>query len=218
MYRGLIMSLERKQEITCPNCGQKSEIITWDSLNSELNPKAKMQLLNGSLFSFKCKNCEFESILRYNMLYHDMRNKVMVYLVAPNEIEKAIKSINETESSMLVKLEGYTKRVVCEQNALREKAIIFDNGLDDRVVEIIKLLYLLNIQKQFPEDDITAVYMMIENGEMWLEFYAKNVFTVSFSKEFYENVAKDFETQIASVENDATVINIKWAKEVLNIE
>ena len=39
---------------------------------------------------------------------------------------------------------GYRKRIVTNQNALREKAIIFENELDDRVVELIKLLYLLN--------------------------------------------------------------------------
>ena len=38
---------------------------------------------------------------------------------------------------------GYRKRIVTNQNALREKAIIFENELDDRVVELIKLLYLL---------------------------------------------------------------------------
>lgn len=56
---------------------------------------------------------------------------------------------------------GYRKRIVTNQNALREKAIIFENELDDRVVELIKLLYLLDVQDKFPEVNIVEGYFLV---------------------------------------------------------
>ena len=44
------MSKERIQKITCPECGQEIEMVIWDSLNGDLDPEAKAQLLNGTLF------------------------------------------------------------------------------------------------------------------------------------------------------------------------
>ena len=59
------------------------------------------------------------------------------------------------------KLEGFSRRVVCDQNTLREKALIFDNGPDDRVIEIIKMISFANLCDQFPDAEITAIVCLI---------------------------------------------------------
>lgn len=48
------MSVPRKEAVTCPHCGKETDIIIWESLNADLNPKEKQQLLDGTLFRFTC--------------------------------------------------------------------------------------------------------------------------------------------------------------------
>ena len=64
----------------------------------------------------------------------------------------------------------YRKRRVTNQNALREKAIIFENELDDRVVELIKLLYLFDVQDIFPEVNIVEAYFLVLEGKYIIQF------------------------------------------------
>ena len=47
-----------KETITCPKCGESHEVLVWKSLNAELNPKEKQQLLDGTFFKFTC-NCGY---------------------------------------------------------------------------------------------------------------------------------------------------------------
>lgn len=112
-------------------------------------------------------------------------------------------------------MDGYRKRVVCDHNTLREKAIIFDNGLDDRVVEIIKLMYMANAAKQFPDNPVDAIYMMVMDGKMSLHFMAKEPMSCDISSDLYEKISKDFASRIDAAGDDAFVVDLEWAKEAL---
>ena len=210
------MSKERIEKITCPKCGQEIEMVIWDRLNGDLDPEAKAQLLNGTLFRFKCSKCGHESNLQYSILYHDMKNSAMVYFVHPDAVEQTIQELTEMEEKLPVKMEGYRKRVVCDQNALREKAILFDNGVDDRVAEIIKLIYLANAHKQFPDNEITAAYMMIEDGKMWIQFFSQEPLSAEIPAEIYEKISKDLAAKLDAAGNDDFVVDLDWAKKLLN--
>ena len=135
------MSMETKVMIECPSCGEKFETIRWKSLNAQLNPKEKEQLISGSIFHVTCTKCNEGFPIQYSMLYNDMTNKVMIQLALnENDEEEFKKSIKEMElrlPSMLSIAPQY--RIVKNQNDLREKAMIFDCGLDDRVIELLKV-------------------------------------------------------------------------------
>lgn len=208
------MSKERIEIITCPECGTENKITIWDSLNGDIDPDAKKELLNGTLFRFKCDKCGHESNLQYSILYHDMKNNAMVYFVHPDAVEETIRELIDMENKLPVKMDGYRKRVVCDQNTLREKAIIFDNGLDDRVVEIIKLMYWANAQKQCPNNNINAIYFMIIDGKMSLQFFADQPMSADIPDGLYEKISIDFQHKIQEVE-DSFVIDLDWAKNTL---
>ncbi|MBN3018528.1 hypothetical protein JXX18_22545, partial [Ruthenibacterium lactatiformans] len=69
-------------------------------------------------------------------------HQTMIYYVSENSVEEIQKMFSDKDGESGFLIPGYRKRIVTNQNALREKAIIFENELDDRVVELIKLLYL----------------------------------------------------------------------------
>ena len=45
------MSLRRKKTIACPKSNKESDYLFWESLNGDLDPEAKRQLIDGTFFS-----------------------------------------------------------------------------------------------------------------------------------------------------------------------
>lgn len=51
------MSKHMKEQITCPECGKKSDFLIWESINTTLDPEMKQAVRDGSAFMFKCPHC-----------------------------------------------------------------------------------------------------------------------------------------------------------------
>ena len=99
----------------------------------------------GELFAFKCKSCGQESNLFYPFLYHDMEHRFWIQIVinpeddfeyAPNLLPVAYQTMKD-----------YRSRLVSHLNDVKEKILIFEDSLDDRAVEIVKLLLRRNMME-----------------------------------------------------------------------
>jgi len=74
------MSKHELVEIQCPKCGSASQMTVWHSLNVQLDPEAKEELLKGRINLFHCGSCSFEAFVPIGLLYHDMWKKFLVQL------------------------------------------------------------------------------------------------------------------------------------------
>ena len=75
------MSMYTEQMFKCCNYKNKEKIKIWQSVNVTIDKKEKERILNSTFFKHKCSNCGEESYIEYEMLYHDMDKKMMVYLI-----------------------------------------------------------------------------------------------------------------------------------------
>ncbi len=133
------MSSSAEQTIPCPRCRVPAPFLLWESVNATLNPELKEKLLSHELFRFACPACKQTSELVYPLLYHDQQQKLMVWLLIPDEHDEI--SLDRASLEMeKTALEGYRLRLVTTANTLIEKILIFDSGLDDRVIEFIKAM------------------------------------------------------------------------------
>lgn len=130
------MSLPSQHTITCGGCGRRQAFTMWDSLNVSLNRDLKAELLRGELTRFVCAGCGWSGDVFYPMLYHDMEQKVMIHLCAPQGEPESLGSGGLPQMERF--LEGYRFRLVNTRNELREKILIFDAGLDDGLLECLK--------------------------------------------------------------------------------
>lgn len=90
--------------------------------------------MDGSLTRAVCEKCGWSGDVVYPMLYHDMEAQVMIWLWPnPGDPETGGLPLGEL-------MGGHRFRIVDSRVTLLEKILIFDNGLDDRVVEFVKLL------------------------------------------------------------------------------
>ena len=123
--------------ITCPKCKHNGELKMYESVNVSLDPKLRDEVLSGHIFEWVCPQCGETLSVRYDLLYHDMAKEFQIYYSPANCL-----SINKMINDMQTKYPGMRKlcRTVESFNALREKIYIFENGFNDVVIELAKLL------------------------------------------------------------------------------
>lgn len=76
------MSSKKKVDISCPKCQHTQSVIIWQSLNVTLDPESKQDLFDNQINLLKCENCETESHLEMNLLYHDMKKMFCVTYIS----------------------------------------------------------------------------------------------------------------------------------------
>lgn len=128
------MSTQMTEEISCPQCGAAVKTELWPGVDAVRNPELKARVLNETMFDWRCPECGYAARFLYPFLYHDPNRKFMVYL-SPNGGGSGEEADLEKEFPQLA---GVSKRLVSTPEALKEKILIFEAGLDDRAVELVK--------------------------------------------------------------------------------
>lgn len=141
------MSISDKETIKCPACGEVSELTVWQSITVSDSPDIKADLLKGRVNMFTCPSCSQKALFPAPILYTDTEKKLVISFSPQNtegerlrifeEIKKSSKSSGELENYPY-----YNLRFVTSYNELLEKILIFDSGLNDKPIEVIKLLVL----------------------------------------------------------------------------
>lgn len=141
------MSINNKQSVRCPKCGQLNDVTVWNSITVKDSSDLKEDLLKGKVNIFRCPACSYTAIMPSPLLYHDEDKKLMISFSPSDDTVQKEKLYNEVktssrESGELKRFDGYNLRFVTDYNALLEKILIFDLGMNDKVIEVIKLMIL----------------------------------------------------------------------------
>ncbi len=138
------MSKFSKNNVDCPECGNSQVFTTCQSIIAHISPELKEQVLTGELFVYKCEKCGKSFPITYPCLYHDIEKHLMVYMTPNKEdIHKMNEVLIGSPETMEAQAEqGYVYRGVTTVNELAEKIMIHDMKLDDRIIEVIKMLIL----------------------------------------------------------------------------
>ena len=206
------MSKHHMEKLTCPSCHHDGDFEVWDSINTVLDPEMKEKVLNQSIFLYTCPNCGETFRLNFPILYHQMEDLVMIYLVPESEVEKTYEIFYEKNALADFHTEKYLNRIVTSANQLVEKIQIFDAGKDDRIMELVKLLATDSILKNDPDkefdelrfavdDDGTNILVIINKGEITGAVDIDNMY------EFASSHCDDFKDLR---DDEDIVINREW--------
>jgi len=177
------------------HCDTLTTVTIWDSINPSVDPELKHQLLAGDLTVFTCSRCGLQVGLDYDVLYHDMDGRFVVWYRGDSQ-ERSQPSMPEPMAlHMMEMLNEYTRRLVFHQQQLIEKIHVFDASLDDRIVEIVKAIALPRLLSgtEPPEDrflfhalegtgsEKQLEFVVVDNSDAWS--------TVEFPFDEYRNIA-----------------------------
>ena len=137
------MSTEIRKEVCCPDCGAKTTARMWSGINAEVNPNLRLSVLDESLFDWRCPQCGYEAMLAYPCLYHDKGRRFMIYILPGKPDPAKAAGIG----AQFPQLRGVRKRVTGSLATLKEKILLFEDGLDDRAAELVKLLLAMVLER-----------------------------------------------------------------------
>lgn len=213
------MSLPQVQQLTCPHCKQSTEVTFWSSVNVTLEPQLKEKLLAGELFAQKCPNCGEVARLDYPMLYHDMEKKLLIFYVRDDKGRADAIEVFNNDKNMLASPEEYEKRIVGSINQLREKILLADAGLDDRIMEFVKLVYIKSLQSQQPAIEAAQV-LYTDTEPPMIAFITPegNCVSSEFEKGLYDEVAEKSLPLIEKYGVPDYQVNSRWLMNLINSE
>ncbi len=126
----------------CSRCGGTHSVETFPSINTALDPTLKARVRDGSLFVWECPYCGTRNLLKYETLYHDPAERLMVWLLPGDALPPA------AVADAVKELDGYTLRLVREVGDLVEKVNIHAAGLDDVLVEMCKYVTRMELSEK----------------------------------------------------------------------
>ena len=148
--------------VDCPMCGELGKAEIYTSVNVSKNKSFRARVLNGELFSWTCPSCEYSARLTYPILYNDMKNRFMVYLIPRiDRFQLCDKELEEKYSN----LRNISKRVVSDFNSFKEKIFIFESKLDDMAVELTKVAISQTVSKKLGGVEIHEGYLSMYDRE-----------------------------------------------------
>ncbi len=130
------MSIKGTVAVRCPSCGASHEAALVQSINARTEPELVGQLLAGELNVLACP-CGRRTRLEATLLFHDPDRDYYCQACPGGEAAMA----EGARAFATIGMTG-TRRLVPSQNALLEKVMILRAGLDDSIIEVLKVILL----------------------------------------------------------------------------
>jgi len=209
------MSDYRKITAICPQCGKEIGVSAPESINMSVNPQDGQKLIDGTLFEAAC-SCGAKISIDFPVLYHDPEKRIMIYYVKPEAVARTEAMFSALRMNPDFGQKGYQLRVATDQETLREKAMIFSAGMDDRVMEVIKLTYILYMRRKYPKERIIGALFVSEGEKYMLQTVGSVPVESEISREFYDQLHAQYAPRLAN-ESSARV-DFDWAVHFLGYD
>lgn len=132
-------------------CEHAYQVDVADGLHISLRPDIRQAILDGTFHRFECPRCGAATIIEDLLAYTDFPRKHW-FTVVPRAgvlhmqqwLDIAHASFRATMIERAAPMVAswaphLTRRLIFGLASLREKLLVFDAGLDDRIVELVKL-------------------------------------------------------------------------------
>lgn len=141
--------------ICCPACVEMGQFTQYKKIDIAKDPSIREKIFSRELFKFKCPECGEEILVVYKTIYFDEENKHIICLV-PEQTD---------EDYSKLCLDGYTFRIVRTINNFVEKISMLEDGVDDRVIELYKLLFEEQFENERPNSNLVDVFYAGKDAE-----------------------------------------------------
>ena len=140
------MAVFHVHKLTC-SCGETFNVEAADSVNAGRSPRLRQQVLDRTLHRFPCPACKVVHVVEKPFFYLDARRKMFFRVYPQGERHtwrEASKRLDEASAVMPRKhMKGKRQlRVVFGLDELREKLVAKEAKVDDRNLELIKVLVM----------------------------------------------------------------------------
>ena len=206
--------------ITCPQCHGTFTFTTYPAIDTKDDGMWAEKVRTGEAFLGKCPHCGWETHYDYSFLYKEREKNFLMYYAANEADYKSGYAMMTGHDPMVdwEKISSWTRRVVTSREDVLEKLMILDDGLDDRIIEILKALAFVSLHQHKPELSVdTVLFDRGSDGNHYFRFSEKGkvVAAYAFERPMYERVKRNLGENLRHLTGGEVVINSQWAVKAL---
>ena len=196
-------------KLSCPSCG-KNFTKTLPTAVFSINDKDFLE----NIGLIECPSCKKLFKLNYRYVYTDNDKKLM-FVNDPKFSQKRNQLAFKSSLKLLDKFNknkasDFLIRMCQDDNDLKEKISIFNDGKIDNIVEIMKLVLMQSPDFKFNNDDILKIYY--KDNEFIINS-KEGKFKMPFISDLYESL---YEKYIPFIDiKNTEVIDQIWARKIV---
>ena len=211
-----------KEKFKCPGCGREMIKNLHEFVDVSTDPEYKTQIMNGEFFMEKCPGCGDETLAEYPFMYMDPSKKLNIYM-APGHDKELLEQLNSLELPESDLDPEAVFRVVNDGAELLEKILIFDQGRDDRILELYKALIYGNIKEDWPKVKREDLLYFVDGEEDYFIVWdytnaAGEQLTVNIDEELYDRLTADYSPVLEIPVGKYAEVNAAWLAERIEVE
>ncbi|MCC8042058.1 MAG: CpXC domain-containing protein [Oscillospiraceae bacterium] len=206
---------ENIMNLKCPCCNAEGRVTVPDIIDAEKSPQMAEKIFTGELFIYKCTGCGEKLRLSFPLLYINRKDKIAVQY-ANNE--KNFKPALTVADQLKMELgDSVSVRVVCSSEDLIEKALIFRSGLDDRVIEMMKLSAYSKVKSDYPDITVNNVLFAPVKDKYGMFIRGSKNLQLLLSRDTYDRIVTDMGDILTAQDNQTYLMNEKWAAKMAHL-
>lgn len=200
------MSLFHPAVTTCPKCGTKAEVQRVGSVNADRRPDYRTAILDGSFQAANCGRCGERLRFPPHLTYLDVGRNCWI-AVEPASLISRWETIESEVFEVFDRGFGRSAppaaqelgrsvrpRLVFGWAALREKLRCQDLGLDDVILELLKMAVMRQVNAA-PAADQTELRLMAGDGAtlrlQWIESDSESALaSLDVPREVYDEIGE----------------------------
>jgi hypothetical protein len=194
-------------EIDCDCCGKSYRDSFNQFIRKQINEGDVRRLIDDDLFTSICPYCAHKHFIDLPVVYADSEKRAVVFY-CNNQLDFAQAQPfieDRMEECGFNNTNGFF-RTTSSQNELREKVILLENGLDDRVVEIMKLWALESLREEGYDDQFDEVRCgVLKDGTIAIDFVGKNSRHKTTPRNLYDKMEK---TLLPTINQEETPLEV----------
>ena len=199
-----------RQEISCPKCGRTIGIELWPQIDTDTE-NALENIISGRLFDIGCE-CGFATQVQYPLSFEDKIHGVKIWYRPEEQAGEAMAEMEEAAAR------GLKCRLTASLDAFSEKAAIFNAGLDDRMVEVMKLAAKAHLAEALSGADVEPIVFASVDGVHRLLFrYEGQTEYMDMDMGEYNEFGTIFGPMLELAGDRDYVVDRQWAAKFLGI-
>lgn len=211
------------REIRCLHCRRHFGIREYQKIELPRQQELIPYILDGSIFEFECPYCREEHTVLIDQDEFIIDNYVKKYRIyySDNEYDSSVKLmqvshglgiISEEDKDFVLEVraldeQGYRIRFETNYSAVVEKMVIFEAGLNDVAVELLKSF--MELQYEFDKDFDHLVFIDDQDRTFVGVQDGRPVFAVEFDEEEYEAILEAFAEECECIQYEVDTYEIK---------
>ena len=219
----MIEKLFLDREIRCLHCRRHFNVREYQKVELPRQQELIPYILDGSIFEFECPYCREEYTVLIDQDAFIIENQVKKYRIyySDHEYDSGVKLMqvshglgitSEEEKDFVLEVraldeQGYRIRFETNYSDAVEKMVIFEAGLNDVAVELLKSY--MELQYDFDKEFDRLVFIDEQDRAFIGVQDSRPVFAVEFDEEQYEDILEAFAEECECIQHEVDTYEIK---------